>query len=171
MKLIIKRISLFFIFMGLYTTAYQIGALSEIADEESSAFLDEFGELMESIDAVGIFVNNIVIALPMFIPGFGVAWGLFSGWSTGYAFASIAATTPSLSEFPPLNILYASSFGFIELVAYSIATSRGYLLIWNIIKRRKLGIDLIPLSVEIAAVFVLIYVGAYLEFDLIKDYL
>lgn len=171
MKLIIKRISLFFIFMGLYTTAYQIGALSEIADEESSAFLDEFGELMESIDAVGIFVNNIVIALPMFVPGFGVAWGLFSGWSTGYAFASIAATTPSLSEFPPLNILYASSFGFIELVAYSIATSRGYLLIWNIIKRRKLGIDLIPLSVEIAAVFVLIYVGAYLEFDLIKDYL
>lgn len=171
MKLIIKRVSLFFIFMGLYTTAYQIGALSEIADEESSAFLDEFGELMESIDAVGIFVNNIVIALPMFIPGFGVAWGLFSGWSTGYAFASIAATTPSLSEFPPLNILYASSFGFIELVAYSIATSRGYLLIWNIIKRRKLGIDLIPLSVEIAAVFVLIYVGAYLEFDLIKDYL
>lgn len=171
MKLIIKRVSLFFIFMGLYTTAYQIGALSEIADEESSAFLDEFGELMESIDAVGIFVNNIVIALPMFIPGFGVAWGLFSGWSTGYAFASIAATTPSLSEFPPLNILYASSFGFIELVAYSIATSRGYLLIWNIIKRKKLGIDLIPLSVEIAAVFVLIYAGAYLEFDLIKDYL
>lgn len=171
MKLIIKRISLFFIFMGLYTAVYQIGALSEIADEESSAFLDEFGELMESIDAVGIFVNNIVIALPMFVPGFGVAWGLFSGWSTGYAFASIAATTPSLSEFPPLNILYASSFGFIELVAYSIATSRGYLLIWNIIKRRKLGIDLIPLSVEIAAVFVLIYVGAYLEFDLIKDYL
>lgn len=171
MKLIVKRISLFFIFMGLYTTAYQIGALSEIADEESSAFLNEFGELMESIDAVGIFVNNIVIALPMFIPGFGVAWGLFSGWSTGYAFASIAATTPSLSEFPPLNILYASPFGFIELVAYSIATSRGYLLIWNIIKKRKLGIDLIPLSVEIAAVFVLIYVGAYLEFDLIKDYL
>lgn len=73
--------------------------MSEIADEESSAFLDEFGELMESIDAVGIFVNNIVIALPMFIPGFGVAWGLFSGWSTGYAFASIAATTLHYQSF------------------------------------------------------------------------
>lgn len=109
--------------------------------------------------------------MPMFIPGFGVAWGLFSGWSTGYSFASIVSTTPSLSEFPPLNILYASSFGFIELVAYSIATSRGYLLIWNILKRRKLGIGLIPLSIEIAVVFVLIYVGAYLEFDLIKGYL
>ena len=171
MKLIVQRISVFFIFMGLYTTSYQIGALSEIGDDDSAAFLEEFGELMESIDAIGIFVNNIVLALPMFIPGFGVAWGLFSGWSTGYSFASIVATTPSLSEFPPLNILYASSFGFIELVAYSIGTSRGYLLIWNIIKRKKLGIGLIPLSVEIVVVFILIYVGAYLEFDLIKGYL
>ncbi|MEX2193596.1 MAG: stage II sporulation protein M [Nitrosarchaeum sp.] len=171
MKLIVQRISLFFIFMGLYSLSYQIGALSEIGDEESSAFLEEFGDLIESIDAIGIFANNIILALPMFIPGFGVAWGLFSGWSTGYAFASIIAATPSLSDFPPLGILYSSSFGFLELVAYSIGTSRGYLLIWNIIKRKKLGIDLIPLSVEIAAVFVLIYVGAYLEFDLIKGYL
>jgi len=171
MKLIVQRISLFFIFMGLYSLSYQIGALSEIGDEESSAFLEEFGDLIESIDAIGIFANNIILALPMFIPGFGVAWGLFSGWSTGYAFASIIAATPSLSDFPPLGILYSSSFGFLELVAYSIGTSRGYLLIWNIIKRKKLGIDLIPLSVEIAVVFVLIYVGAYLEFDLIKGYL
>ena len=171
MKLIVQRISLFFIFMGLYSLSYQIGALSEIGDEESSAFLEEFGDLIESIDTIGIFANNIILALPMFIPGFGVAWGLFSGWSTGYAFASIIAATPSLSDFPPLGILYSSSFGFLELVAYSIGTSRGYLLIWNIIKRKKLGIDLIPLSVEIAAVFVLIYVGAYLEFDLIKGYL
>ena len=171
MKLIVQRISLFFIFMGLYSLSYQIGALSEIGDEESSAFLEEFGDLIESIDAIGIFANNIILALPMFIPGFGVAWGLFSGWSTGYAFASIIAATPSLSDFPPLGILYSSSFGFLELVAYSIGTSRGYLLIWNIIKRKKLGIDLLPLSVEIAVVFVLIYVGAYLEFDLIKGYL
>ena len=171
MKLIVQRISLFFIFMGLYSLSYQIGALSEIGDEESSAFLEEFGDLIESIDAIGIFANNIILALPMFIPGFGVAWGLFSGWSTGYAFASIRGATPSLTDFPPLGILYSSSFGFLELVAYSIGTSRGYLLIWNIIKRKKLGIDLIPLSVEIAVVFVLIYVGAYLEFDLIKGYL
>ena len=171
MKLIVQRISVFFIFMGLYTLSYQIGALSEVGDEESNAFVEEFGDIFESIDAMGIFANNIVIALAMFIPGFGVPWGLFSGWSTGYAFASIAATTPSLSDFPPLNILYASSFGFLELVAYSIATSRGYMLIWNIIKRKKIEIDLIPLSVEIAVVFVLIYVGAYFEFDLIKDFL
>jgi len=171
MNRLILRISLFFIFLTLYTISYQIGAMGDVSDEESLAFLEEFGELLESIDAFGIFANNIILALPMFIPGFGVAWGLFSGWSTGYAFASIIATTPALADFPPLAILYSSSFGFIELVAYSIATSRGYLLIWNIIKRKKLGADMIPLSIEIAVVFVLLYVGAYLEFDLIKDVL
>ncbi len=171
MNRLILRISLFFIFLTLYTISYQIGAMGDVSDEESLAFLEEFGELLESIDAFGIFANNIILALPMFIPGFGVAWGLFSGWSTGYAFASIIATTPALADFPPLAILYSSSFGFIELVAYSIATSRGYLLIWNIIKRKKLGADMIPLFIEIAVVFVLLYVGAYLEFDLIKDVL
>ena len=169
MNRLILRISLFFIFLTLYTISYQIGAMGDVSDEESLAFIEEFGELLESIDAFGIFANNIILALPMFIPGFGVAWGLFSGWSTGYAFASIIATTPALADFPPLAILYSSSFGFIELVAYSIATSRGYLLIWNIIKRKKLAADMIPLSIEIAVVFVLLYVGAYLEFDLIKD--
>ena len=169
MNRLILRISLFFIFFALYTVAYQIGAMSEVGDEESASFLDEFGELLESIDAFGIFANNIVLALPMFVPGFGVAWGLFSGWSTGYAFASILAATPALAGYNPLNILYASSFGFIELVAYSIGTSRGYLLIWSIIKRKQLGREIIPLAVEIAIVFVLVYVGAYLEFDLIKD--
>lgn len=171
MNRLILRISLFFIFLTLYTVSYHIGSTSDVSDEESLAFLEEFGELLESIDTFGIFANNIILALPMFIPGLGVVWGLFSGWSTGYAFASIIATTPALADFPPLAILYSSSFGFIELVAYSIATSRGYLLIWNIIKRKKLGADMIPLFIEIAVVSVLLYVGAYLEFDLIKDVL
>lgn len=170
MKLIVQRISVFFIFMGLYSLSYYIGALSEIGSEESSTFLEEFNDSIESMDATGIFTNNIILALPMFIPGFGVAWGLFTGWSTGHGFAAIISATPALSNLHPLSILYSSSFGFMELVAYSIGTSRGYLLIWNIIKRKKLGIGLIPLSVEIAIVFVLIYVGANLEFDLIKNF-
>lgn len=169
MNRLILRISTFFVFMGLYTLAYQIGAMSEVGDDESSAFIEEFGELMDSIDAFGIFANNILLALPMFVPGFGVAWGLFSGWSTGYSFASIIATTPSLANFNPLAILYYSSFGFMELVAYSIGTSRGYLLIWSIIKKRKLGSEIIPVAVEVAIMFVLLYVGAQMEFELIKD--
>ena len=171
MNRLILRVSVFFVFMALYTASYYIGTFGDVSNEESLAFVEEFGELLESIDTFGIFANNAILSLPMFIPGVGIAWGLFSGWSTGYAFASIAATTPALADFPPLAILYSSAFGFVELVAYSIGTSRGYLLIWSIIKRKKLSVDMIPVSIEIAAVIALLYVGAVLEFDLIKDFL
>ena len=85
--------------MGLFSAAYQIGAMTEVDEEEALAFLEEFQEIVDDIDSVGIFVHNSMIALPMFIPGFGVGWGLFSAWSTGYAFASIVTTAHRLPIF------------------------------------------------------------------------
>ena len=63
--------------MGLFSAAYQIGAISQVSDEDSSQFLDEFKSLVGGIDGFGIFIHNLAIALPMFIPGFGVVWGYF----------------------------------------------------------------------------------------------
>ena len=93
--------------------------MSTVSEEEANAFMTEFEELILDIDAFGIFVHNLTIALPMFIPGFGVAWGLFSAWSTGFAFAAIVVTAPQLSDIPPLSILLLSPFGLMELIAYS----------------------------------------------------
>ena len=61
-------------------------------------FMSEFEELVLDIDGFGIFTHNTTIALPMFIPGFGVAWGLFSAWSTGFAFAAIVTTGTNFSQ-------------------------------------------------------------------------
>ena len=61
----------------------------------------------------------------MFIPGFGVAWGLFSAWSTGIAFAAILIGTPELGAINPLAILL-TPFGLMEVAAYSIAMSRSF---------------------------------------------
>ena len=58
--------------------------------------MDFFDEIVGTIDGIGIFVHNTTIALPMFIPGFGVAWGLFSAYSTGFAYSAIAAATNPL---------------------------------------------------------------------------
>jgi len=109
------RIILFFIFLGLFAATFQIGSMSTVSEEEANAFMAEFEELVLDIDAFGIFIHNLTIALPMFIPGFGVAWGLFSAWSTGFAFAAIAVTAPQLSDIPPLSILFLSPFGLMEL--------------------------------------------------------
>ena len=154
--------------MGLFSTAYQLGSTSQVTDEEANAFMNEFEELVEGIDAIGIFLHNTSIALPMFIPGFGVAWGLFSAWSTGFAFAAIVSITPQLAEIPPLAILYFSPFGLMELVAYSLATSRSFILIRAIIKKNNLSLFLKSTGIEIGIVIGLLLSGGYLEDYMIK---
>ncbi len=161
------RIITFFIFLGIFTAAFQIGSMSSVSEEEADAFMSEFEDLVLDIDAFGIFVHNITIALPMFIPGFGVAWGIFSAWSTGFAFAAIASTVPEIADIPPLSILFLSPFGLIEVFAYSLGISRSFILIRAISKKINLTPFIRPTVIEIGIVLTLLLVGGYLEFYMI----
>ena len=154
--------------MGLFTVVFQIGTMSEVSEEEANIFMEEFEKLVMDIDAMGIFLHNTAISLPMFIPGFGIAWGLFSAWSTGFAFAAIVFIRPELGEIPPLAILYLSPFGLMEISAYSLATSRSFILIRAITKKTKLSLFLKPTLIEIAIVIGLLLVGGFLEDYMIK---
>ncbi len=162
------RIIIFFIFLGIFAAAYQIGSMTSVSEEEANAFMSEFKELVLDIDALGIFVHNITIALPMFIPGFGVAWGLFSAWSTGFAFAAIASTIPEVGEIPPLSILFLSPFGLMEVFAYSIGISRSFILIRAVSKKINLIPFIKPTVMEIGIVVALLLAGGYLEFYMIE---
>ena len=163
-----NRIIIFFIFLGIFATAFQIGSMISVSEEDAEAFMSEFEELVLDIDAFGIFTHNLIIALPMFIPGFGVAWGLFSAWSTGFAFAAIITTVPEIGEIPPLSILFLSPFGLMEIVAYSIGISRSFILIRAVIKKVSLSSFLKPTVIEIGIVVALLLVGGYLEFFMIE---
>ena len=162
------RIITFFIFLGIFATAFQIGSMSSVSEEEAAAFMSEFEDLVLDIDAFGIFVHNTTIALPMFIPGFGVAWGIFSAWSTGFAFAAIASTIPEIADIPPLSILFLSPFGLIEVFAYSLGISRSFILIRAVIKKISLTQFIKPTILEIGIVVALLLVGGYLEFYMIE---
>lgn len=162
------RFITFFIFLIIFASAYQIGSFSTVGDEEAKMFMSEFEKLVLDIDAFGIFTHNTTIALPMFIPGFGVAWGLFSAWSTGYAFAAIATTAPILADVPPLAILFLSPFGLMELVAYSLGISRSFILIRAITKKVNLTSFIKPTAIEIGIVVGLLLAGGYLEFYMLE---
>jgi hypothetical protein len=162
------RIILFFIFLGIFAAVFQIGSMTSVSEEDAEAFMSEFEELVLDIDAFGIFTHNLTLALPMFIPGFGVAWGLFSAWSTGFAFAAIATTIPEIGEIPPLSILFLSPFGLMEITAYSIGISRSFILIRAVIKKVSLSSFLKPTVIEIGIVVGLLLVGGYLEFYMIE---
>ena len=162
------RIITFFIFLGIFTTFFQIGSMSSVSEEEAIAFMSEFKDLVLDIDAFGIFVHNTTIALPMFIPGFGVAWGLFAAWSTGFAFAAISSTIPEIGEIPPLSILFLSPFGLMEIFAYSLGISRSFILIRAVSQKINLRQFIKPTVIEIGIVVILLLAGGYLEFYMIE---
>ena len=144
-----RRILVFLIFIGIFSLSYSIGSESKLSNEDSKSFLKDFQKVVQGIDAIGIFEHNASVALPMFIPGFGLAWGAFAAWSTGVAFEALVTTTPALAKIPPLALIYLSPFGVMELVAYSLGMSRSFLLINTIIRRKPLKNELRQTGIEI----------------------
>lgn len=163
------RLTVFVIFVVLFSVSLELGSYYPISEVDAREILFEFLDTIDEIDSVGFFVNNASLSLPMFIPGVGLIWGFYSGASTGFTYGAIASLTPALSDIPALSILYGTAFGFMELIAYSIATSRSYLLIYGIIKKSNLKIQLVPLIIEIGIVIVLLFVGSMLEFNMIDE--
>lgn len=165
-----KRLLAFLAFLGIFTMLYLIGAEMPVNNSDALEFLNEFQLAVEGIDAVGIFIHNASIGLPMFIPGFGMAWGGFAGWSTGFAFSALVTTTPVLSQIPPLALLYVSPFGFMELVAYSIGMSRSFILIASIIKKKSIKSELMPTAIEVGIVTALLFAAGFVEYGMIQEF-
>ncbi len=150
--------------------SYSIGSQSKLSDKESQEFLKEFQNIVKGIDAIGIFTHNASVALPMFIPGFGFAWGSFAAWSTGVAFGALVTTTPALAKIPPLALLYLSPFGVMELIAYSIGMSRSFLLINTIIKRGPIKEQIRPTIIEVGIAMALLLAGGFIEYSMIQQF-
>jgi len=165
----LNRIVLFFVFLGIFSASFAVGAEVQVSEEESAIILEQFETLILEIDAVGIFVHNTTLALPMFIPGFGIFWGLFAAFSTGIAFSAMKSAIPLLDQIPALSILFMSPFGLMELAAYSIAMSRSYILIHKIIKKMPIRPDIRVICLEVAILVALLLAGGFLEYFLIEN--
>ncbi len=146
----------------------------EVPEEEAKIFLDEFNKLLDSLKGENfgteIFLHNVEIALAMFIPGFGIGWGVFSAVSTGFAFAALATTTPLLGSIPPIALIFATPFGLMELAAYSLAMSRSYLLVIALFKKSPLKQQWKPLVIEIGIVIGLLFAGGIIEAYMIENF-
>jgi hypothetical protein len=165
----LNRIVLFFVFLGIFSASFAIGAEIQVSEEESKIVLEELESLIGEIDAVGIFTHNTSLALPMFIPGFGIAWGAFAAFSTGMAFSVIQDANPILENIPSLTILFMSPFGLMEIAAYSIAMSRSYMIVHKMIKRMSIRPDFRVIGLEIAIVIGLLLTGGFVEYHFIES--
>ena len=162
-------IDVFFVFMVIFSASFAIGSEIEVSEEESAIFLEEFESIVKDIDAIGIFVHNISLALPMFIPGFGIAWGAFAAFSTGMAFSVLQGANPMLENIPSLTVLFMTPFGLMEIAAYSIAMSRSYMIVHKMIKRMPIRPDVRVIGLEVAILIGLLLAGGFIEYYFIQS--
>ena len=165
----LNRIVLFFVFLGIFSASFAVGAEVQVSEEESAIILEQFETLILEIDAVGIFVHNTTLALPMFIPGFGIAWGAFAAFSTGMAFSVLQDANPMLENIPSLTILFMTPFGLMEIAAYSISMSRSYMIVHKMIKRIPIRPDLRVIGLEIGILIGLLLTGGFVEYYFIES--
>ena len=68
--------------MAAFMASYALGSAIHLGEKEAEDIRTGFLADIESIDQNGIFLNNIGIALAMFVPAAGAGVGIFSGVST-----------------------------------------------------------------------------------------
>jgi uncharacterized membrane protein SpoIIM required for sporulation len=154
--------------IAAFLISYSAGAALPMSDEEAEEVRKQFAEQIQGIDEYGIFLNNIRIALGMFIPGLGAGLGAFSGFATGSVFAALAASEPALSSVPPLIILI-TPFGVMEVFTYGLAMSRSGMLVYYFVKKRPWREYAVPTLIELGIATVVLFAAAIIEWQIIEQ--
>lgn len=154
---------------GVFLLSYWVGATAiELSDEEANATVQEFTERVQGIEQEGIFSNNALIGLGMFIPAAGVGLGIYSAFSTGIIFNAFAQVNPAISLMSPLSALF-TPFGILELFAYGLGVSRSGILAYDLAKRRPWKTYLIVTLLEMAIAVAALVIGAFVETHFIQN--
>jgi uncharacterized membrane protein SpoIIM required for sporulation len=154
--------------IAAFLIAYSAGAAVPLSDEEAKEVREQFSEQIEGIDETGIFVNNVRIALGMFIPGLGAGLGLFSGFATGSVFAALANSSPALEGIPPL-LIFLTPFGAMELFTYGLAMSRSGMLVYYFVKKRPWRDYAVPTLIELGIAAAVLLAAAVIEWQIIEQ--
>jgi stage II sporulation SpoM-like protein len=166
----ISRRRLLYLAFGVaaFLIAFSAGAAVPMSDEEAKEIREQFSEQIEGIDQTGIFLNNIRIALGMFIPGLGAGLGAFSGFATGSVFAALANSEPMLSGIPPLAILI-TPFGVMEVFTYGLAMSRSGMLVFYLVRRKPWREYVVPTLIELGIAAAVLLAAAVIEWWFIEQ--
>jgi uncharacterized membrane protein SpoIIM required for sporulation len=165
------RIRALFIIIGIvaFLVSYWLGAYTKLDSTSALKLRQEFMQKIVKLNYLGIFTNNLTISLIMFIPGIGILFGLFSGYSTGLVFSAIIQTSHNQNQISTLLVLL-TPFGIMEIFCYGLAISRSSLLLISLIKKHNILKQLKFILIEIAIVVGILFFAAVLEWYFINFY-
>lgn len=170
MRFKISKQRLLYLAFGVagFLISYSAGAALPLSEEEARELREQFSEQIEGIDEYGIFLNNIRIALGMFVPGLGVGLGAFSGFATGTVFSALVSSNPLLGQAPPL-IIFLTPFGAMELFTYGLAMSRSGMLVYYFVKKRPWRDYAMPTLIELGIAAAVLLAAALIEWWFIEQ--
>ena len=161
-----QRLAYFGIGILGFVLAYSAGASIQMTTQEASELTNEFEGQVADIGTLGLFYNNLKAALAMFVPGIGVIIGAYTAVSTGTIFAALGTSYPELEGVSPLALL-ATPFGILEILAYGLAMSRSWMLVYHLVAKTPWKHYVIPTAVEVGIALVLLFVAAVAESQVI----
>lgn len=169
MLLLKHRIFLTGIGIIIFLISYSIGASIQLDQTSAQRLKEAFLHKINGLNYVGIFTNNFIITIIMFLPGIGALFGIFSGYSTGTIFAAITYDSASHNYISPLVILL-TPFGMMEVFCYGLAMSRSFILLFSLIKKENLAKQLKSILIEIGIILVILFLAAIIEWHFISTY-
>lgn len=164
----LQRWLVFVVSMLAFSGIYLYGSTWNHTQEDAQDITDEFALLVQDIDGLGIFMHNVGLTLPMFVPFIGVLWGNTIAWATGFTLSAIVTVRPEIESIHPLSLLYMTPFGIMELTAYSLAISRSILLSVSMLKKKSLRPEIRPTLIEVGIAAGLLLVAGLIEYYMIE---
>ena len=151
--------------IGQFFLAMVTSSIPVPADEAR----DIVKQIPTSIDTLGIFKNNLLVALPTFTPGLGIGWLIIIMWNTGLAISSEAmlSTPPVPGWFSWVTISFFPFF-WLEIMAYSVAATAGLMAFLTILfDRKRLRQEASRFVLGLVLYALLLYNAAQAEYDTI----
>jgi len=159
------------IFIAAFITLSAILAYSSTV-QLSQSEAQSLSQTVEGINGtvLGIFENNVQIALLEFIPGFGPVYGAYSSYGTGLALAALAESnsTVGISGFELFLVLLLTPIFWIEFSCYSLAVEESLAVIISFKNHDFRSREWKWLVCSILFVVATLFVSARLEVDLIN---
>ena len=169
MSLLKHRIFLTGIGITIFLISYSVGANIQLDQSSAQKLKEAFLHKINGLNYIGIFTNNLIITIIMFLPGIGALFGIFSGYSTGTIFSAITHDSASHSYISPLVILL-TPFGMMEVFCYGLAISRSFILLFSLVKKENLAKQLKSILIEIGIILIILFLAAIIEWHFISTY-
>jgi len=158
------RLALFLLSLAVFVVTFLLGSTASLSTREAEVIVKEFTDVFGmNPSATLILTNNLILYLLSFIPALGLAFMAFAFYNSGLVLSalSIVAGAPSqalILAFMTLTLPWT----WMELIAYSLASSEGIMAILALIGRTLRNEAKILLTILGVSVTLLI-VGAVVE--------